>query len=72
MNYEDETKRISNNIKNIRIKKNITVQELAYRCNMERSNLSRIESGRSNFTIKTICIICNALEVDLRDVIIGD
>ena len=39
------------------------MQELAYRCDMERSNLSRLEAGRSNPTIKTLCIICNALDV---------
>ncbi|MFR0775165.1 MAG: helix-turn-helix domain-containing protein [Alistipes finegoldii] len=47
----------------------LTVQELAYRCDMERSNLSRIEAGRTNLTIKTMCIICNALNITLRDVI---
>ena len=52
-----------------RKEKKLTVQELAYRCDMERSNLSRIEAGRTNLTIRTICIICNALEVGLRDVI---
>ena len=36
---------------------------------MERSNLSRIEAGRTNLTIRTICMICNALEVGLLDVI---
>ena len=36
---------------------------------MERSNLSRIEAGRTNLTLKTLCAICNALNVTLRDVI---
>ena len=47
----------------------LTVQELAYRCDIERSNLSRIETGRSNPTVKTLCIICNALDVPLRALI---
>lgn len=41
--------------------------ELAYRCDIERSNLSRIEAGRTNLTLKTLCIICNALGVDLAE-----
>lgn len=53
----------------MRKEKHLTVQELAYRCDMERSNLSRIEAGRTNLTIRTICIICSALEVGLRDII---
>lgn len=52
-----------------RKEKQMTVQELAYRCDMERSNMSRIESGRTNLTVKTMCIICNALNVNLRDII---
>ncbi|MBR2060868.1 MAG: helix-turn-helix transcriptional regulator [Tidjanibacter sp.] len=47
----------------------MTIQELAYLCEMERSNLSRIEAGRTNLTIKTICTICNALKVNLTDVV---
>lgn len=67
--YEEEIAYISSRIRELRKEKKLTVQELAYRCDMERSNLSRIEAGRTNLTIRTICIICNALEVGLRDVI---
>ena len=67
--YEEEIAYISSRIRELRKEKKRTVQELAYRCDMGRSNLSRIEAGRTNLTIRTICIICNALEVGLRDVI---
>ena len=67
--YEEEIAYISSRIRELRKEKKLTVQELAYRCDMERFNLSRIEAGRTNLTIRTICIICNALEVGLRDVI---
>lgn len=69
MDYQEEVLYISRRIKELRKEKRLTVQELAYRCDMERSNLSRIEAGRTNLTIKTLCIICNALNVGLRDVI---
>lgn len=61
INYQEEIKFISNKIRELRKEKQMTVQELAYRCDMERSNMSRIESGRTNLTVKTMCIICNAL-----------
>lgn len=67
--YEEEIAYISSRIRELRKEKHLTVQELAYRCDMERSNLSRIEAGRTNLTIRTICIICSALEVGLRDII---
>ena len=60
---------ISTRIKELRKERKLTVQELAYRCDMERSNLSRIKAGRTNLTVKTICSICNALSVNMRDVI---
>ena len=69
ISYQEEIKFISNKIRELRKEKQMTVQELAYRCDMERANLSRIESGRTNLTVKTMCIICNALNVNLRDII---
>lgn len=69
ISYQEEIKFISNKIRELRKEKLMTVQELAYRCDMERSNMSRIESGRTNLTVKTMCIICNALNVNLRDII---
>ena len=69
MNYQDEILYISTRIKELMKERKLTVQELAYRCDMERSNLSRIEAGRTNLTVKTICSICNALSVNMRDVI---
>ena len=67
--YEEEVSYISYRIRELRRERRLTVQELAYRCDMERSKLSRIEAGRTNLTVKTMCIICNALSVSLRDVI---
>lgn len=69
ISYQEEIKFISNKIRELRKEKQMTVQELAYRCDMERFNMSRIESGRTNLTVKTMCIICNALNVNLRDII---
>ena len=51
--YEEEIAYISSRIRELRKEKHLTVQELAYRCDMERSNLSRIEAGRTNLTIRT-------------------
>ncbi|MFR9620128.1 MAG: helix-turn-helix transcriptional regulator [Rikenellaceae bacterium] len=71
INYTDQILRISLNIRRVRIEKKLTIQEVAYRCNIERSNLSRIEAGKSNLTIKSICQICNALEVSFEDIVVG-
>lgn len=67
--YQVEIKNIAKRIKDIRRNKKLTVQEVAYRCDIERSNLSRIEAGRTNLTLKTICLICNALDVNISDIV---
>ena len=69
LDYQEEIVYISSRIRQLRKERHLTVQELAYRCDMERSNMSRIEAGRTNLTVKTMCIICNALCVSLRDLI---
>ena len=60
IDYTEQIKLIALKIRTLRKARKLTVQELAYRCDIERSNLSRIETGRSNPTVKTLCIICNA------------
>lgn len=67
--YKTEIENIARRIKEIRKNKGLTVQEVAYRCDIERSNLSRIEAGRTNLTVKTICLICNALNVKISDIV---
>lgn len=69
VSYQEEIVCISRKIKELRLERHLTVQELAYLCDMERSNLSRIEAGRTNLTVKTICTICNALGVGIGEVI---
>lgn len=69
MAYQEEIRLIASNIKTYRLQKNISVQELAYLCDMERSSVSRIESGRVNVTVKTICKISEALGVEPKDLL---
>lgn len=71
MNENDIYITIGLNIKRIRESKNITQQELAYRCDFEKSNLSRIESGKTNITIKNLWKISKALEVDITELLIN-
>lgn len=65
INYQEEIKFISNKIRELRKEKQMTVQELAYRCDMERSNMSRIESGRTNLSVFSIVRISS---VSLREI----
>ena len=61
--------RIGSNIRKLRDEKKITQQDLAASCNFEKSNMSRIEAGRTNLTIGTLLKICETLQVKLTDVV---
>lgn len=55
--------RVGKRIQEIRIEKEISKQDLAAKCNFEKSNMSRLESGGANETLSTIQIVANALDV---------
>ncbi|MBU3660659.1 MAG: helix-turn-helix transcriptional regulator [Flavobacteriales bacterium] len=54
-------------IRELRKAKKLSLQELAYILEMEKSNLSVIENGRSNPQLLTYAKIASALGVNLRD-----
>jgi transcriptional regulator with XRE-family HTH domain len=54
-------------IKKLRLNKDISQKDLALECNFEKSSMSRIESGKTNITILTLCKISNALNTDIKD-----
>ena len=60
---------IGERIREIRESKGISQQDLAAACNFEKSNMSRIEAGRTNFTISTLFKISQALGVRLTDLV---
>lgn len=60
---------IGNRIKQIREEKGISQQDLAAKCDFEKSNMSRIEAGRTNLTIKTAYKISTALGIKLSELL---
>ena len=54
-------------IKEVRLEKGITQNELAIQCNFEKASMSRIESGKTNVTLLTLRKISLALEVEIRE-----
>ncbi|QSB26476.1 helix-turn-helix domain-containing protein [Flavobacterium sp. CLA17] len=56
--------KVGKRIQEIRTKKNISQQDLASKCNFEKSNMSRLENGNANATLSTLEKVCNALEID--------
>lgn len=67
--YQIQIETLSRRIRELRRERGYTVQELAYRCDMERSNLSRLEAGRANPTLRTLCSLSHALDVPLAELL---
>ena len=56
---------VGKRIQKIRTSKGISQQELAAKCNFEKSNMSRLEAGRVNPTLATLEKVASALEINI-------
>lgn len=69
MNEFQLYKAVGRKIKSIREEKNLTQQGLADLCNFEKSNMSRIEAGRTNLTLKSLLTRSEALNVPIKQLL---
>ena len=60
---------VGKQIQKLRELKGISQQDLAAKCNFEKSNMSRLEAGRVNPTLSTLEKIANALQVTLAEIV---
>lgn len=72
MEESEYLKRLGAQIKKIREEKDISQTDLGYRCNFERSNMNRIEAGKTNPTILTLKKIADALDVPILNLLTFD
>lgn len=63
MTKEEFLKKLGATIAKCRLEKKLTQTEVAYRCDMERGNLTRIEKGKVNVTAETMLKISEAIDV---------
>ena len=56
---------VGKQIQKIRNEKNISQQDLAAKCNFEKSNMSRLEAGRANATLSTLETVSKALDIEV-------
>lgn len=66
---KDDAKKLGENLKRIRTKKNITQTELAKTLGVDKSFVSNIENGKTNPTLSTITNIANALGMSSNDLL---
>lgn len=60
---------VGKRIRQIRESKNMSQVDLASACNFEKSNMSRIESGKTCPNIMTLYTISIALEIPLKQLL---
>ena len=61
--------KIGQSVRYIRIKKNLSQEELAYRAELNINSISTLERGINNIKIKTLCKIAEALNVDIDEIL---
>jgi transcriptional regulator with XRE-family HTH domain len=61
---------IASNIREIRSKRGISQEELAFRAEVDRTYVSQLERGIANPSIQVLSRISEALEADLQVVLI--
>lgn len=64
---EEAIFKINKRVAELRKKKGMSQKKLALECELDESVIQRMERGKSNFTLKTLLIICQGLEISLPD-----
>ncbi len=67
MNEQEVLSKIGKRIKAIRTNNNMTQNELSQKCQIEKASMSKIESGQSNPTVRTLFKISRVLEVPIAE-----
>ena len=60
---------IGSKIKELRTKKNISADQMAARTMMAPSYIMQIENGTNGVTLNKFVIICNALEIEPKEIL---
>jgi transcriptional regulator with XRE-family HTH domain len=67
MNEAEFRERLGGRLKELRLAKGYSQQQLAAVCEMDKENISRLESGRHSPNSYTLYMIANALGITLSE-----
>jgi transcriptional regulator with XRE-family HTH domain len=62
---------LGNRIRELRLSKRLSQEDLAERCNLDRTYISSVERGKRNVSLKNIAAIAISLEVSLSQLFEG-
>lgn len=63
------TKKFGVHIRQVREKKNMSQQDLAYDCSMSKRQIGRIERAKVNTAVRTLIKIANVLHIEPKDLL---
>ncbi len=66
---KEDVKKLGENLKRIRIKKDITQVEIAKKLGVDRSFVSNLENAKTNPTLATITSLAQALGVSTNELL---
>jgi len=66
---QNDAKKLGENLKTLRTKKNITQTGLAKILNVDKSFVSNIEKGKNNSTLSTITNLAKALGISTNELL---
>ena len=69
MTPSEISQKLGDRIRQLREERSISQQNLAELCNFEKTNMARIESGRTNPTLHTLHKISSALRITLAELV---
>jgi putative transcriptional regulator len=64
-----ELLKLAEQIKKRRLELNLTQEELAHRCNFDRTYISMLERGKRNPSYLNLMKLCNGLDILLADLL---
>lgn len=67
--FESELVKLGERIRKLRLSKNVTLAKLATECDFEKSNMARIEKGKTNPTYKILAKIAKALSISVIELV---
>jgi transcriptional regulator with XRE-family HTH domain len=65
--FETVLRKLSKRVKELRLKKGLTQEKIAYENDISKGNYSDIENGIGNPSLKTLLKIANSLEISLSE-----
>lgn len=63
INHREDSKRIGQNLKKLRLKKGLTQMEIALATNLSEAYISRIETGKARITFNLLSQLCRGIKI---------